>query len=286
MIIDAHVHLVPGRFSAGDLVGWMDRDGIDRAVLLPEISRGLPPSGEGRLGLARWVFQRGPACLGRIGYRRVVRGDTIRWGGETREVIVPPDNTAAASAVLAFPDRLLYFPAVRSGAELAQAAGLAPVAGVKVHAWWHRVRLAELGEVYETAAERGWPVLIHLGGDGPTGRDVFGLVRRFARTTFILAHAGLPWFSRAARAAATHGNVYLDTSGPMVDDRLLARLAVRPGHGKLVFGTDAPAGMWAPDAGISWSATVARYRRLFASEGARQQVLGGNLVSVLPKAHK
>jgi hypothetical protein len=283
-MIDGHVHLVPGRYGAEELLGWMDRDGVGAAVLLAELSAGLPGAGGAQMALARRIFGGRAAWLGRPSYRRVVRGGTrIRWGGRERVLLLPPDNGSVARASSWSPERLWYFPTVRSASELRAASALGRVRGVKVHAWWHGVALGEQDGLWDLCAEGGWPVLIHLGGEARTGRSALEVARRRPEVRYILAHGGLPYIRESARAAAELPNVWLDTSGPLLDDGVLRGLIRRPGPGRLIFGSDAPTGLWSEEGGISWSGLRARYEGLL-SGGAREAVLEGNLTGLVSRA--
>lgn len=281
MIIDGHLHLVTRDFAATDLIGWMDRDGIERVVLLADLSEGVPSTGEGKLKLARRVLTGPLAWAGRIGYNRSVRGECLAWGGQRKSLILPPDNRAAAEAVGRFPSRLLFCPTVRNINELEQAQSLGPICGVKIHAWWHRVDLGTLGPVLDVCRRKRLPLVCHLGGNGRSGRQVFALASEWRDVNFVLAHAGMPFFRAAADAARDAANVYLDTSGPMVDTRMLDRLTARPGPRKLVFGTDGPIGMASGGAGLTWRPALARHEGAIADATQRAGVLGLNLARLM-----
>jgi len=110
-----------------------------------------------------------------------------------------------------------------------------------------------LRDAWGMLADAGVPVVVHC-GHGPlrgdhTGLDVFGEVLSAHPTLVaVLAHAGMPEYTRALELAASHPRVYLDTTmvGTAFTDRLVgppppdwpARLADL--GDRVVLGTDYP----------------------------------------------
>lgn len=117
-----------------------------------------------------------------------------------------------------------------------------------------------LAPVYELAARRGVPVLVHTGDlddrdalvrqAHPLLLDEVAVAHR--RTTFVMCHAGSPWFTDAAAVLVKNRNVVADLSGLTIGEfspRHLAATARRvndlvaflgDASGRLMFGSDWP----------------------------------------------
>jgi uncharacterized protein len=147
-----------------------------------------------------------------------------------------------------------------------------------------------LDPLYEFAAARGLPVLIHQGDTmDPNGLlkfarpiEVDEVAVRFRTTRFVLCHLGNPWIHEAAELLYKHPNVYADTSGLLPPERsprfeAALGLAVRRVRdaidavgdvGKFLYGSDWPL--------ESIAAAVRLVQELGLSEEDRRAVLGEN----------
>lgn len=110
----------------------------------------------------------------------------------------------------------------------------------------------QLDSAWQLVAAAGTPVVIHC-GNGPhpgtyTGPDpIIELARRYPDLVLVIAHAGLPDYTRFAGLAAANPHVYLDTT--MVATDYMNRIAPPPPDlarvfadlaDKIVLGTDFP----------------------------------------------
>jgi hypothetical protein len=115
--------------------------------------------------------------------------------------------------------------------------------GIKLHPRAERFQLAtpELREVFELAAERRLPVLVHAGRGIPAlGRHAVELSEAFPGVRLILAHAGICDLSWIWQVARERPNLFFDTAWWSPAD-LLALFALVP-PGQILFGSDAPYG--------------------------------------------
>src|SRR5580765_2454510 len=87
--------------------------------------------------------------------------------------------------------------------------------GIKLHPRAQRFQATDerLGPVFEIAAERRVPILIH-GGRGlpPIADGLRALVDRYPEATLIIAHAGIADMAHLAQAMAGRRGVFFDTS--------------------------------------------------------------------------
>jgi len=134
--------------------------------------------------------------------------------------------------------------------------------------------------VVELAIELRVPILHHAGhGHYPfpnqprisDGGDLAELGRRYPEARLICAHIGgggdWEWTIKALR----HGdNVFLDTSGSVVDEGMIELAARVLGVDRLVFGCD-----------MSMTAGVGKIRGARLTPEAKQKILGGNMRRLL-----
>lgn len=138
--------------------------------------------------------------------------------------------------------------------------------------------------LYEIAADRGVPVLIHIGSSvfpGTRARysdpaPLEDVARDFPELKLVLAHAGRGyWYERCQFMAAHHPNVYLDIAGlpPASLPRVLPELERIAD--KVVFGSDWPAIPRTIDD------NVAAIRALGYAPEAEQRILAGTAAELL-----
>jgi predicted TIM-barrel fold metal-dependent hydrolase len=120
----------------------------------------------------------------------------------------------------------------------------AGAAGIKLHP---RAQAFDFGEaglnpVFQVAAERRVPILIHAGRGLPAiADDLRHLVERNPDAQLILAHAAIADLEHIARTLVDHPNVLYDTSVWSTTD--LRTLLASASPEQIVFASDAPYGM-------------------------------------------
>ena len=120
----------------------------------------------------------------------------------------------------------------------------AGAAGIKLHP---RAQAFDFGEaglnpVFQLAAERRAPILIHAGRGLPAiADDLRHLVERNPDAQLILAHAAIADLEHIARTLVDHPNVLYDTSVWSTTD--LRTLLASASPEQIVFASDAPYGM-------------------------------------------
>jgi predicted TIM-barrel fold metal-dependent hydrolase len=115
--------------------------------------------------------------------------------------------------------------------------------GIKLHPRSDDFQLsdARLVPVFELAAERRVPIIVHAGRGIPAlGRDALDLTERYPSAPLILAHAGVCDLAWIWRHAAEHPNLFFDTAWWTPVDLITLLSHVPPGQ--ILFGSDAPYG--------------------------------------------
>ena len=139
--------------------------------------------------------------------------------------------------------------------------------------------------IVELAIELGAVILHHAGhGHAPfpgqpnisDGGHLAALGRRYPEARLICAHIGgggdWEWTIKALRHAR---NVYLDTSGSVIDEGIVDFAARTLGVDRLLFGCD-----------MSFSAGVGKIRGANLSEEQKQKILSGNLLRLLASRNR
>ena len=303
-IIDSHAHYDSRMLELPALVQQMDRHGIDRVALIPCMNDPLPHTPERLLSALRHIMARRlTRPLAEIVHRALLtpEGD-LRLDGRVYQIYQRPDNAAVASALRAYPQRLLGWiflnprnnPKVLD--ELEQYRAVPGMIGVKLHPHWHDYRTELLRPIMQRLAELKLPALIHL-GFGRRG-DFRALASEFPGVPLICAHAGFPFY----RDLWVHGrslpNLYVDLSSPYIDENLARAAVATLGPERCLYGTDAPYGF--PESETDHKLTAKskpkpkpKYdygrikgwiERLPVSSAARSAIFGDNLRALLTPA--
>lgn len=149
--------------------------------------------------------------------------------------------------------------------------------GIKCLSSYHQVMLSDPRYVpaFETANERGLPMLLHTWGANPYCGTKFwaDLAEKYPNARLFMGHSGFGEWTEAIRLAAAYPNIYLELCAAYAT-RGFVEMAVRGcGAEKVLFGTDLP--WFDPHYGIGCV--------IFTdiSDEARRLILGGNARRIL-----
>jgi len=283
MIVDAHYHLDPRLESVERLLAQMREHHIDRVALIAAV---CDPIHVGSMGARfmkamRRALEGAAPRVGQILYRSTVRGSgRVSFLGPSAAIYPAPDNDAVERAISAHPQQLLGWlfvnPAAGSAVdEVERRFRRSGWIGVKAHPFWHRYPVAALDDVAALCAERGKPMLVHLGAGGERG-DFRRLPERFPRLKIVYAHAGIPWYGALWEDARRRGNVFVDLSSPYLDKALRHRALRELGPSRCLYGTDGPYGYVGRDGGYDHGAILRQIAQAGLSSADLDRVLGGN----------
>jgi uncharacterized protein len=192
----------------------------------------------------------------RPGYR-VPNDRVLRWAAESDGAIVPFCRLDLTEDPIAEAERCLD-----AGAR-----------GIKLHP---RAQAFDFGEaalnpVFQIAAERRVPILIHAGRGLPAiADDLRNLVEHHGEAQLILAHGAIADLEHIARTLNDHPNVLYDTSVWSSTD--LRTLLASASPEQIVFASDLPYGM----PGTSQLALSLALRRAGATEAQTRAMFWGN----------
>ncbi|MFH1267969.1 MAG: amidohydrolase family protein [Planctomycetota bacterium] len=194
-------------------------------------------------------------------------------------------NASLAEAIERFPGRVLGYCYVNPGhtnealEEIRRSIEDRGFIGVKLYNE-HVCTEPVVFPVVELAIELRVPILHHAGHvhhpfpqqpNISDGGDLAELGRRYPEARIICAHVGgggdWEWTIKALRHAP---NVFLDTSGSVVDDDMIGLAARTLGTDRLLFGCD-----------MSMTAGMGKIRAANLEQADKQKILGGNMTRLL-----
>ena len=112
--------------------------------------------------------------------------------------------------------------------------------GIKVHVGetpWMKERIKDLWEILSVAAERGLPVMFHVGlNEGSRPKELAEIACSFTSVNFNFAHCRP--MDEMAKVMADCPNVWTDTA--YMPYEFFPKLLDYDWHGRLMFGTDIP----------------------------------------------
>jgi predicted TIM-barrel fold metal-dependent hydrolase len=234
---DAHTHLGVDEdgftLSVEELLETMRAQGVERAFSFPLNDPDRHP-----------------------GYR-VPNDRVMRWAAESDGALVPFCRLDLTEDPIAEAERCLD-----AGAR-----------GIKLHP---RAQAFDFGEaalnpVFQLAAERRVPILIHAGRGLPAiAEDLRNLVEHHREAQLILAHGAIADLEHIARTLNDHPNVLYDTSVWSSTD--LRTLLASASPEQIVFASDLPYGM----PGTAQLALSLALRRAGASDEQTRAMFWGN----------
>jgi len=283
MIIDAHYHLDERMETVEKLLDHMNRFGVSRVTLIPPLN--TPFKIDWLTIKTTRLFQRnlnGPwQKLGLSIYNSTVTNDgKYKIGVKRYPIYDDPDNEGVARVIRAHPDKFMGWITVNPNtadpvAELGKRTGEPGWIGVKTHPFMYRHPVAMLDDTAAYCADKGWPILMHLGTNQVRG-DYRYLPDRHPKLKIIYAHAGIPFFRHLWDYAKGKNNVFVDLSCSLLDTLILAEAVSELGPEKCLYGSDSPYGYPGADGSHDYSRTLNTILQLPVSDADKDKILGGN----------
>ena len=298
-LIDAHTHFFSHQFF--QTFARLAQHNLPADAPLTAVAQRLgveiPPEDATHLG-QRWVEE-----MDKFGLDRLVMFTSV-----------PGDHGSVATAVQAFPERIIGYimldpTQANAGDVLRQSVQHHGLKGVTLFPAMHHFHAYDerAYPLYQTAAELGIPVFLHFGVLKVAIRDKLGLPNvfdlryadpidlhkvaiDFPSVNFIIPHFGCGYFREALMLGTQAPNVYVDTSSsntwlaympPQVDLKTVLDKTLQVfGPHRILFGTDSnvfPRG-WRQDI---FQQQVEILRELNTTREAVELILGGNIARLL-----
>lgn len=263
MVIDAHAHIFPDKIAEKAVAGIGNFYG-DLTMELDGTADGLLKSG-GSAGVDKFLVH----------------------SVATVPAQVTSINNFIARCVKKYPGKFIGFAAMHPdfedvSAELDRAVSLG-LKGVKLHPDFQRFNADDerAMTIYEAAAERELPVLIHMGDsrtDFSKPKRLANVLERFPSLVVIAAHFGgwSEWDSAAAvLGGGKYKHLWTDCSSSLyaLSPEHAKRLIDAYGADRVLFGTDYP----------MWTATeeLERFAEIPLTESEREMILHENAERLL-----
>ena len=282
MIIDVHYHLEEEMETVDALIEQMQQHGVTRVALIPRINEPFPMEGLAKKAgeLLPRMLMSGLRSLGLMLYNSTVTSDgKISALGTKYLLYHEPDNEYVDKAIQAHPDKfygwIFVNPKVSDPMkELERWAGKPGWIGVKTHPFWHSYPIALLDDVAAFCAERGLPILMHLGSR--EHGDYRFLPERHPQLKIIYAHAAVPLYREIWSYARNRENIFVDLSNPIyVDAGILSAVVKELGAKKCIHGTDGPY------THATQERMLERILQLPLSDREKEQILGRNFLEMI-----
>lgn len=256
MIIDSHVHYEPRILNAEAILNKMSLSGIDKAVLIPNLTD--PPETEKpeilmriqRLMFFNDLLRPIAAEITKSMYKK--KGEWNIWFHKYTtkknifKIVTSPDNNSIAELINKYPLKFMgwiFINPQNSNAldELEKWRLVRGMIGIKIHPFWHHFPMEKAVRVARRAQELKLPLLVHL-GFGQEGNYQW-LVENFPNLKIIFAHAGIPFYKKMWPVVKNSSNLFIDLSSTYHVDKSIIKCALGAvGANKCIFGSDAPYG--------------------------------------------
>ncbi len=274
MVIDGHAHSSGIFHRPETLIGELDRLGVDRVALCPNIRN---EDRDRRLFFERHEINRHPAVsyAGNVFLRaggRLLRAERGRIE-RNREVL----DIAGRCGGRVIPFYWANPGLPSSPDEIAAAVGRSGFRGIKLHQCIDPFRIDSpiIDEIASFAAESGTPIFIHFFSPLEI-RKFKAVAAAHPRTAFIVAH--LIGVEILAPSAKELPNVYWDISPAWGSPAERVRFAVEAyGPERVMLGSDTPFGRG------TLERNLAKIRGMDLPAEAKAMILGGNAARLLVK---
>ncbi len=284
-VIDVHAHLEERMLDVPAMIAQLDARGIDKVALIPTMLDPLPATPELLLAaLRKLIMSRAHPLAKTLKDLTLTREGDLRLGRKIYKIYARPDNETVARAMAAHPDRFRgwIFLNPRAGAgldELERWRTTPGFLGVKLHPHWHGWDMEAALPIARRCEELGIAILVHLGfGE----RGVWKvLADACPKLRIIFAHAGIPHWPRMWNEVRDDKRLWVDVSGPFLDEKLVRTAIAALGPERVMYGTDAPYGFHDASGAYDYGAIKGWVERLPVPAVGVDRVLGGNALSLL-----
>jgi hypothetical protein len=118
----------------------MDASGVDKVVLLASYNGVVPSTPDWQVSILRFMLLSPFRPLGKSIYESLIKGDYLKGGGKTIQIVQNPDNDSVSQVVSRYPERFMAFAAINPRLKDAMEVldkGIEEqgMVGVKCHAW-------------------------------------------------------------------------------------------------------------------------------------------------------
>ncbi|MCP4130416.1 MAG: amidohydrolase family protein [bacterium] len=289
MIIDAHYHLEERMEPVKEIITRMKTHDIERVALMAAPCAPFHVESilvEKFSALARRMLTSKLKILNNIAlsaYRNSVTKDgKFSIPGKKYDICHKPDNESVERVIKKYPHKFYGWIFINPREpdavnEIEKRAGDKSWIGVKTHPCWHQYPLQLLDDAAALCAEKGLPMLMHLGGNKENGNFRY-LPERHPNLKIIYAHAGIPFFREIWDYSKNKNNIFFDLSSPYLNENLRRKAVFEIGYEKCIHGTDGPFGYPSSDGFYDHGRILSEILRLPIPDSSKEMILGKNFL--------
>jgi predicted TIM-barrel fold metal-dependent hydrolase len=192
-------------------------------------------------------------------------------------------NREVYEAVRKYPDRLIGFAGIspQMGAksvndEISRCMNEYGMKGIKVNPSEGRFycNSVVMEPVFKGAMKYNVPILLHSSEDNYSNPSlILEIVERYPELKIIIAHIGGERWLEAIAIAATHKNVYVDTTGCSPQKWVIPMAIETSGEDKVIWGSDFPA--------LNIASEMAKITDSDITDGIKEKILHENIAKIL-----
>ncbi len=291
--IDLHAYWDEKRMSIDTMLGRMRSAGIDRAVVSSPCTKDFEPDKSPFMYNVQRVLLRSDwlrpiaelisasfyDSRGRL--RSVWR--LFTRSGKPINKVIEPDNAALLSVIEPHPQLSAWLwlnpHAMPPAKEVKRLIAHPRVAGIKLHAYWHRFPYEDAREIFSLAEESGLAVylIMNFGWMGSVSR----LLTDFPEVRVVFGYCGMPYFDALWREIKPFKNAFVDFTSNHIDGDGIAAAIAALGPERCLYGSDCPYNFPDKDGVFDYSLNAQRVLDHLPAEADAQKVFEGNAESLL-----
>jgi predicted TIM-barrel fold metal-dependent hydrolase len=293
MIIDDHAYWDPGHMSLEELQEQMRRHGLSGVILSPPCTQ---------------VYEPDKSPLMYAVQRHLLRSNVLRPVGEmvsqsfydeagrlrlfwrlfTRNSkplnkVLVPDNTTLLAAISPFSNLYAWYwlnPASMPEKNVLEREIHHPrVAGVKLHAYWHRFTANDARRTFALAQDVGLPIYMILGFRWVG--TALQLLQEFPSVPVIFGYGGFPYFDKLWKQILPFKNAMVDFASFHIDARGISDAVKILGAGRCLYGSDCPYNFKDKTGHFEYSKTMERIKQLPVGADALEDLFSRNAQKVI-----
>ncbi len=292
-MIDVHAYWDVGHMSLDALHRQMCQHGLAKAILSPPCTQVYEPDKSAFMYAVQRIMLRNDGLrpiaeaasqsfYDKAGHLRMFWRLFTRKGQPINKVLVP-DNTSLLTAIETFENLYAWYwvnPTAMPEREQIQRELKHPkVAGLKMHAYWHKFTAQDAYPVFALAEQAELPVYLILGFDWLD--SVVDVLREFTHVNVIFGYGGFPYFDKVWKAIRAFPNASVDFSSLHLDQNGISAVLQVLGSERCLYGSDCPYNFKDEEGRFDYSQTIDRITRLVLGPEALDLIFRRNAERVV-----
>ncbi|PCI38405.1 MAG: hypothetical protein COB53_04830 [Elusimicrobia bacterium] len=291
--VDLHAYWDDKRMSIETMLACMHSAGIDRAVLSSPCTKDFEPDKSPFMYTVQRVLLRSDwlrpiaELISASFYDS--RGRLRPWwrlftrSGKPINKVIEPDNAGLLRVIEPHPQLSAWLwlnpHAMPAPDELKILVAHPRVAGIKLHAYWHRFPYEDARDIFSLAKDSGLSVYLILNFGWL--ESVATLLKEFPGVRVVFGYCGMPYFDALWREIKPFENAFVDFTSNHIDNNGIAAAVAALGPERCLYGSDCPYNF--PDAAgvFDYSSNIQRVKASLPQEADERLVFELNAERLL-----